>query len=113
MVSKASDDLPEPDSPVITTSLLRGRVTSIFFRLCSRAPRIAITGPCGPFGIKKARPFGAGVGGFRWFGISGGGGPPQSSMWGNGEGKSSAPRGAAAHGQGIADRSGERGEGKG
>src|SRR3546814_12542007 len=93
MVSKASDDLPEPDSPVITTSLLRGRVTSIFFRLCSRAARIAITGPCGPFGIKKARPFGAGVGGFRRVGITGGAGPPQSSIWGNGGGTPSPPRG--------------------
>src|SRR5512140_3565716 len=39
MVSKASDDLPEPDNPVITTSLLRGISTSMFFRLCTRAPR--------------------------------------------------------------------------
>src|SRR5262249_11229000 len=38
MVSKASDDLPDPDRPVITTSLLRGISTSIFLRLCSRAP---------------------------------------------------------------------------
>src|SRR5207237_862002 len=42
MVSKASDDLPEPDSPVNTTSLSRGISTSMFFRLCSRAPRIVI-----------------------------------------------------------------------
>src|SRR3954471_13593509 len=40
MVSKASDDLPEPDSPVITVSLSRGISTSTFFRLCSRAPRM-------------------------------------------------------------------------
>src|ERR1017187_8731283 len=39
MVSKASEDLPEPESPVITTSLSRGMSTSTFFRLCSRAPR--------------------------------------------------------------------------
>src|SRR5215470_20230390 len=39
MVSKASDDLPDPDRPVITTRLSRGMSTSIFFRLCSRAPR--------------------------------------------------------------------------
>src|SRR5581483_12103985 len=38
MVSKASVLLPEPERPVITTSLSRGMVTSIFFRLCSRAP---------------------------------------------------------------------------
>ena len=43
MVSKASEDLPEPDSPVITTSESRGKVTSTFFRLCSRAPRTAST----------------------------------------------------------------------
>src|SRR5437870_5833545 len=39
MVSKASEDLPDPDSPVITTRLSRGMSTSMFFRLCSRAPR--------------------------------------------------------------------------
>src|SRR5690348_5746623 len=39
MVSKASDDLPEPDSPVITVRLSRGMSTSMFLRLCSRAPR--------------------------------------------------------------------------
>src|ERR1051325_2732229 len=43
MVSKASDDLPEPDSPVNTTSWSRGISTSMLFRLCSRAPRIAMT----------------------------------------------------------------------
>jgi hypothetical protein len=37
-VSKASDDLPEPDNPVITTSLLRGTSTLMFFRLFTRAP---------------------------------------------------------------------------
>src|SRR5271154_4059775 len=42
MVSKASEDFPEPDSPVKTTSLSRGISTSTFFRLCSRAPRIVI-----------------------------------------------------------------------
>src|SRR3982750_1572424 len=40
MVSNASEDLPEPDSPVNTTSLSRGISTSTFLRLCSRAPRI-------------------------------------------------------------------------
>src|SRR5215467_12382050 len=39
MVSKASDDLPEPLSPVITVSVLRGISTEIFFKLCWRAPR--------------------------------------------------------------------------
>src|SRR4030065_212381 len=39
MVSKASEDLPEPETPVMTTSLSRGITTSMFLRLCSRAPR--------------------------------------------------------------------------
>src|SRR5919107_4176115 len=43
MVSKASDDFPEPDNPVNTTSLSRGMTRSTFLRLCSRAPRTAIT----------------------------------------------------------------------
>src|SRR5918999_6340072 len=38
MVSKASEDLPEPDSPVITTSESRGSSTVTSLRLCSRAP---------------------------------------------------------------------------
>src|SRR5436190_5556887 len=42
MVSKASEDLPEPDRPVNTASLSRGISTSMFLRLCSRAPRIVI-----------------------------------------------------------------------
>src|SRR5215468_4865359 len=42
MVSKASEDLPEPERPVNTTSLSRGISTSTFLRLCSRAPRIVI-----------------------------------------------------------------------
>src|SRR4051812_5895186 len=40
MVSKASDDLPEPDSPVNTMSLSRGSSNETLRRLCSRAPRI-------------------------------------------------------------------------
>src|SRR5437879_13873074 len=46
MVSKASDDLPEPESPVKTTSLSRGMVRSTSFRLCSRAPRMTISVCC-------------------------------------------------------------------
>src|SRR2546430_1394556 len=42
IVSKASDDFPEPDTPVMTTNLLRGTTTSMFLRLCSRAPRMTI-----------------------------------------------------------------------
>ena len=38
MVSKASDDFPEPDSPVITVRLSLGISTSIFLRLCTLAP---------------------------------------------------------------------------
>src|SRR5208283_4095176 len=45
MVSKASEDLPEPERPVKTTSLSRGIAKSTFFRLCSRAPRITIARP--------------------------------------------------------------------
>src|SRR5215204_2893112 len=42
MVSKASEDLPEPERPVMTTSLSRGMSTSMFLRLWTRAPRTAI-----------------------------------------------------------------------
>ena len=38
MVSKASEDLPEPERPVNTTILLRGISTVIFLRLWVRAP---------------------------------------------------------------------------
>src|SRR5215469_17648461 len=38
MVSKASEDFPEPLNPVITVNVLRGISTSIFFKLCWRAP---------------------------------------------------------------------------
>src|SRR3989304_10052524 len=38
MVSKASDDLPEPESPVNTISRLRGSSSEMFFRLRARAP---------------------------------------------------------------------------
>jgi len=37
-VSKARDDLPEPERPVKTIILLRGISTVMFFRLCVRAP---------------------------------------------------------------------------
>src|SRR5438132_11354017 len=42
MVSKASEDLPDPLSPVNTTSRSRGIESVTFFRLCSRAPRMVI-----------------------------------------------------------------------
>src|SRR4029077_14341868 len=36
----ASDDLPEPETAVMTISLLRGMSHEMFWRLCCRAPRI-------------------------------------------------------------------------
>src|SRR5687767_4716899 len=64
MVSKARLDLPEPERPVITTSRSRGISTSIFFRLCSRAPRttilVSMSGPArggeGALDIRPAQP---------------------------------------------------------
>ena len=40
MVSNASDDLPEPDIPVMMTNWSRGISISSDLRLCSFAPRI-------------------------------------------------------------------------
>src|SRR5258705_11970940 len=42
MVSKASDDFPEPEIPVMMTNWSRGISTSMFLRLCSRAPLTTI-----------------------------------------------------------------------
>src|SRR4029079_4177040 len=42
MVSNASDDLPDPDRPVMTTSASRGRESEMSRRLCSRAPEMTI-----------------------------------------------------------------------
>src|SRR5229473_3230677 len=42
MVSKASEDLPEPLTPVTTVMALCGTSTLIFFRLWTRAPRIEL-----------------------------------------------------------------------
>ena len=62
MVSKASDDLPDPDSPVMTVSALRGISTSMFFRLCTRAlvrkglpfrKAHAVVGQCVAYAIKE------------------------------------------------------------
>jgi hypothetical protein len=41
-VSKASDDLPDPESPVITVKAPAGMCTETFWRLCVRAPRTRI-----------------------------------------------------------------------
>src|SRR3972149_5114681 len=40
MVSKAREDLPEPESPVMTVSRSRGISTVTFLRLWTRAPRM-------------------------------------------------------------------------
>src|SRR5216684_2595419 len=40
MVSKASEDLPDPESPVNTMSASRGSSRCTSFRLCSLAPRM-------------------------------------------------------------------------
>jgi hypothetical protein len=37
-VSKAKDDFPEPESPVMMTSLSRGMSRSTLRKLCVRAP---------------------------------------------------------------------------
>ena len=42
MVSNARELLPEPETPVITTNLFLGMITSMFFRLCSLAPFMMI-----------------------------------------------------------------------
>src|ERR1035437_260688 len=47
MVSNASELLPEPDRPVITTSASRGSDREMSFRLCSRAPETTIWLPAG------------------------------------------------------------------
>src|SRR5215472_1959958 len=39
MVSKAREDLPEPETPVTTVRELCGTSKSMFLRLCTRAPR--------------------------------------------------------------------------
>ncbi len=42
MVSNASDDLPDPETPLTTVSFPWGISQEMFFRLCVRAPRIMI-----------------------------------------------------------------------
>lgn len=42
-MSKAKEDLPLPLSPVMTVSVFRGMVTSMFCRLLTRAPVTAST----------------------------------------------------------------------
>ena len=43
-VSNARELLPEPETPVITTSWSRGIARSTLWRLCSRAPVIRMVG---------------------------------------------------------------------
>jgi len=42
MVSKASEDLPDPETPLTTVSLPWGMSQEMFFRLCVRAPRMTM-----------------------------------------------------------------------
>src|SRR5215213_7741504 len=42
MVSKASEDLPEPETPVTTVSLPTGMENEMFLRLLTRAPRTSM-----------------------------------------------------------------------
>src|SRR5207237_10005490 len=53
-VSLASEEFPEPDTTLKTTSLSRGMVRSMSLRLCSRAPLITIS-VCCPRGISLPR----------------------------------------------------------
>src|SRR5579875_4198857 len=58
MVSKAREDLPDPERPVTTVSVLRGMWTLMSRRLCWRAPRTEICVIAmeeGDFGSKPAR----------------------------------------------------------
>src|SRR5262245_2093063 len=54
MVSNASDDLPEPERPVSTTSRSRGISRLTFLRLCSRAPRMLMARLLAPFCLRLA-----------------------------------------------------------
>ena len=42
MVSNASDDFPDPETPLTTVSLPWGMSQEMFFRLCVRAPRMTM-----------------------------------------------------------------------
>src|SRR3954454_2552319 len=61
IVSNASEDLPDPDSPVNTTSASRGSSMDTSLRLCSRAPRTisrSLTSPSHGSGGGVGRPVG-------------------------------------------------------
>src|SRR3989338_3181991 len=57
MVSKARDDFPEPDRPVITTNLSLGMESETFLRLWTRAPLMEMTFATGGDERDKARGF--------------------------------------------------------
>src|SRR5688500_10721885 len=61
MVSKARDDLPEPDSPVKTISLSLGSSRLTFRRLCSRAPRTTMTSDDTDVTLSREHTFGVGT----------------------------------------------------
>src|SRR5580704_1658160 len=54
MVSNARLDLPDPESPVTTTSLSRGISSDTFLRLCTRAPWTDIVVRTAVFGVLEA-----------------------------------------------------------
>src|ERR1017187_3040673 len=55
MVSNASDDLPDPDTPVITVSFSWGIESEMFLRLWTRAPWIRIKSSTGDSIIRLRR----------------------------------------------------------
>src|SRR3954447_17309399 len=64
IVSKARDDLPDPERPVMQMRRFRGSRTVMSFRLCSRAPwttssSAAIRGPLYPANMCSGRGSGA------------------------------------------------------
>src|ERR1700709_2463107 len=66
MVPNASDDLPDPETPVKTTSASRGTSTSTLRRLCSRAPRTRTQGSVGEAaGAERGRGGGGARAGWR------------------------------------------------
>lgn len=62
MVSKAKEDLPDPETPVTTVRVLWPIEKSMFFRLWTRAPRTTMLSvdiwkrdPCNPGGPRQNR----------------------------------------------------------
>jgi hypothetical protein len=55
MVSKASDDFPDPETPDITVSLPCGISQSMPFKLWVRAPRITIASFTGGLSVVISR----------------------------------------------------------